>query len=180
MDMPSAFPPGTEITFPSLSVCVCAGGSSVCFCAASVFGCAFSASCCARTAVGAAAKTTSNIKQTILKNSPPRRGGVARSAGVVSPAKSACRSDHPVCAASVASHLFIVAQPLLLCEEGNVGATFVWVLISSLLDCEGRQSIWRRRRRPERSGCTPRNAPARTCSRRDTGRTEWQGSCAQY
>src|SRR5437773_2415905 len=35
-----------------------------------------------------------------LTNSPPRRGGVARSAGVVSSAKSrTCRSDHPVCAA---------------------------------------------------------------------------------
>src|SRR2546429_5473924 len=35
-----------------------------------------------------------------LTNSPPRRAGVARSAGVVSSAKSrTCRSDHPVCAA---------------------------------------------------------------------------------
>src|SRR5207249_11743513 len=45
-----------------------------------------------------------------LTNSPPRRGGVARQlnrscrAGVVSSAKSRkCRSDHPVCAASVRS-----------------------------------------------------------------------------
>src|SRR5206468_426429 len=67
-----------------------------------------------------------------------RRGGVARQlnrswrAGVVSSAKSrACRSSieaspyrarascHPVCAVSVASRYFFMAQPPLLCEEGN-------------------------------------------------------------
>src|SRR5947199_139539 len=65
-----------------------------------------------------------------------RRGGVARQlnrswrAGVVSSAKSrACRSSieaspyrarascHPVCAVSVASRYFFMAQPPLLCEE---------------------------------------------------------------
>src|SRR5437016_250672 len=52
--------------------------------------------------------------------SPPSRGGVARSAGVVGSAKSRlCRSDHPVCAPSVASRHFLLAQPPLLCEEGN-------------------------------------------------------------
>src|SRR5439155_15049088 len=41
--------------------------------------------------------------------SPPRRGGVARSAGVVGSAKSKlCRSDHPVCATSVASRYFLI------------------------------------------------------------------------
>src|SRR6266571_3302661 len=30
------------------------------------------------------------------------------------------RSDHPVCAASVASRHFLMAQPPLLCEEGNI------------------------------------------------------------
>src|SRR5438034_3960173 len=146
MDMPSAFPPGTDFNFPSLSVCVsaCVSAcfSSGCFCAASLFGggasrrtstcCSWSCEalfCCARTAVGATAKTASNIQRTLL-------------------------------------HL-------------------AWEIIVSLLspfgflDCEGRQSIWRLRCRPEQSGCTPRNAPARTCNRRDTGRTELQGSCAQ-
>src|SRR5207249_9221531 len=52
--------------------------------------------------------------------------GVARSASPIgqslnrSSAKSlGCRSDHPGCAASVASRHFL-AQPPLLCEEGNV------------------------------------------------------------
>src|SRR5256885_3795130 len=41
--------------------------------------------------------------------SPPRRGGVARSAGVVGSARSKlCRSDHPVCATSVASRYFLI------------------------------------------------------------------------
>jgi len=30
------------------------------------------------------------------------------------------RSDHPDCAASVASRHFLMAQPPLLCEEGNI------------------------------------------------------------
>src|SRR5438309_505372 len=39
----------------------------------------------------------------------PRRGGVARSAGVVGSAKSKLwRSDHPVCATSVASRYFLI------------------------------------------------------------------------
>ena len=71
-------------------------------------------------------------------HSPPRRGGVARSAGVVSSAKSrTCRSSfkasrcrarasrHPVCAAfggfasSYWWRILLVAHPPLLCEEGN-------------------------------------------------------------
>ena len=39
-------------------------------------------------------------------HSPPRRGGVARSAGVVSSAQTFRQADHPVCAASVASRHF--------------------------------------------------------------------------
>src|SRR5439155_6173294 len=48
-----------------------------------------------------------------LTNSPPRRGGVARSSSPIgrslnrSAAKRFCRSDHPVCAASVASRHFL-------------------------------------------------------------------------
>src|SRR5207247_7891340 len=72
-----------------------------------------------------------------------KRGGVARQlnrswrSGVVSSAKSrACRSSieaspyrarascHPVCAASVASRYFFMAQPPLLCEEGNVTVVY--------------------------------------------------------
>src|SRR5437667_7136239 len=72
-----------------------------------------------------------------LTNSPPRRGGVARSAGVVSSAKSrTCRSDHYYGFALSRSRfalalrarlrrfrwlraIFLVAHPPLLCEEGN-------------------------------------------------------------
>ena len=36
-------------------------------------------------------------------HSPPRRGGVARSAGVVSSAQTFRQADHTVCAASVAA-----------------------------------------------------------------------------
>jgi len=42
--------------------------------------------------------------------------------GVVRPATRCGRSDHPVCAASVASRHFLMAHPPLLCElceEGN-------------------------------------------------------------
>jgi len=48
--------------------------------------------------------------------SPPRRGGEARQA------LDFGRSDHPVCAFSVASRLLSVAQPPLLCEEGNASS----------------------------------------------------------
>src|SRR5437868_6431291 len=49
----------------------------------------------------------------VLLHSPPRRGGVARSAGVVRSAQTFRRTDHPVCAS------FHSAHPPLLCEEGN-------------------------------------------------------------
>src|SRR5438094_9732397 len=61
-------------------------------------------------------------------HSPPRRAGVARSAGVVSWAETFRRSDHPVCAASVASHHFLMAQPPLLCEEGNAALNIASVM----------------------------------------------------
>src|SRR6266487_4020701 len=80
MDMPSAFPPGTDVNFPSSSVfdcassvcffvssllasCVFACGFSVCPCAASVFGCA---ACCASTAAGTKASTPSKIQRTLV------------------------------------------------------------------------------------------------------------------
>src|SRR5439155_19754931 len=65
------------------------------------------------------------VSQINAVHSPPRRGGVARSAGVVSSAERLRRSDHPVCAASVASRHSLMAQPPLLCEEGNIYVTII-------------------------------------------------------
>src|SRR5260221_7863375 len=74
MDMPSAFPPGTDVNFPSSSVFGCA--SSVCFLVSSlfasgVFACGFSVGPCAASFFGCAAKEGSSTdrKSTRLNSS---------------------------------------------------------------------------------------------------------------
>src|SRR5437870_2531942 len=67
-------------------------------------------------------------------HSPPLRGGVARSAGVVSSAKSrGCRTDHPVCDAAVASRHLIcgAATPPLR------GGEYLFLLCFVLLPLRG-------------------------------------------
>src|SRR5205809_3830700 len=63
-----------------------------------------------------------------------REPGRAKPQLVVSSAKSTgCRSDHPVCAASVASRHFLSAQPPILCEEGNTAIHRQKTTVYSLL-----------------------------------------------
>src|SRR5881397_4434331 len=52
-------------------------------------------------------------------HSPPRRGGVARSAGVVSSAKRCAGLTTPAAPLRWLRGILLMAQPPLLCEEGN-------------------------------------------------------------
>src|SRR6266566_3173778 len=53
-------------------------------------------------------------------HSPPRRGGVARSAGVVSSAKRCAGLTTPAAPLRWLRGILLMAQPPLLCEEGNL------------------------------------------------------------
>src|SRR5438093_3233231 len=53
-------------------------------------------------------------------HSPPRRGGVARSAGVVSSAKRCAGLTAPSAPLRWLRYILLMAQPPLLCEEGNI------------------------------------------------------------
>src|SRR5882762_5235400 len=76
--------------------------------------------------------------RTIKKKFPFRYGA----AGVVRSAKTwARRSDHPVCAASVASLLLLLAQPPLLAEEGNIALPGRATLIKRLRNMEPEHSV---------------------------------------
>src|SRR6266566_6998607 len=52
-------------------------------------------------------------------HSPPRRGGVARSAGVVSSAKRCAGLTTPAAPLRSLRDILLMAQPPLLCEEGK-------------------------------------------------------------
>src|SRR5436189_6196997 len=53
-------------------------------------------------------------------HSPPRSGGVARSAGVVSSAKRCAGLTTPAAPLRWLRDIPLMAQPPLLCEEGNI------------------------------------------------------------
>src|SRR5881396_3990799 len=57
-------------------------------------------------------------------HSPPRRGGVARSAGVVSSAKRCAGLTTPSAPLRWLRGILLMAQPPLLCEEGNAHSTY--------------------------------------------------------
>ena len=61
--------------------------------------------------------------------SSQRRGGAKRRGGQFG--ETLRRSDHPGCAASVASRHSFEAQPPLLCEEGNALHPYVTVITKS-------------------------------------------------
>src|SRR5437016_13869636 len=61
-------------------------------------------------------------------HSPPRRGGVARSAGVVSSAKRCAGLTTPAAPLRSLRGILLMAQPPLLCEEGNGLHPYVTVI----------------------------------------------------
>src|SRR5512133_2087081 len=160
MDMPRAFPPGTEVNLAPSSVVACASSGSPC--AAFFFGCVSSTCACA----------SSVFFCDSLASSPGARIFVC-----------ACSASACPCAASVFLCAAVPPLDFRLLGLSSASATAVvssntnnmYRLMASpvgVRGCEGPQSIWKHRDRLEQVGCTLRNAQARTDNLQDTGRTE--------
>src|SRR6185369_140594 len=164
MDMPRAFPPGTEVNLAPSSVVACA--SSVSPCASSFFGCGLSACACASSVF---------VCDSLVFSSGARIFVCACSA-------CPCGDSVFLCAAVRPLDFWLLglssASATAVASSRNNNMYRLMASPVGVRGCEGPQSIWKHWDRPERVGCTLRNAPARTDNLQDTGRTEWQGFCA--